>query len=504
MRLTWIGSLIVLLGASASMAWAQNPIQPQRKQNQPVLGKAGTVNFVEGDAAFLRAGSDWTPVQAGNELQAGDQLRTGAQGRVEILLYPGAVLRVAGDTQCSFANLSSESLRMKIDAGSAIVEAPAPGKFNRTLATIGLPNADVTIVSAGVYRFDVATDRQAVAKVFSGKLDLGAKQVKEGRKATLAPGVKVVISKFDRAQLNSFDIWSRNRAALLLDGNALLADGALDGIDTSSLIDPCEGFWIFNPLVGAFVYVPNRDGDCSSLTSPYQWASSYGWASSYAWAYAECAYIPVYVPEVGVAGDNDYGRDHGDHGGGHHHHGDPDHDGNHDGDHHHHGDPDHDGDHHHHGDPDHDGDLANGGPTEPPAKNEKPAAREGNPAPQARIVITNTGARRVGLNTFGKGGRTVGLPANVRGNSSSGAYGYSIAKPANSGSPSSPHGSSSSSGASGASHSSGTTSQSSSGGTTRSSAASQSSGTSSSGSHSSGAGSSSSSASHSSGSTSSG
>src|ERR1051325_2584896 len=109
-------AFVAVCGASAARA--------QIHDARVIRARAGGVNFVSGDVSMRREGDkSWLRLSANEELKSGDIVRTGAEGRVEVLLNPGSYLRAGGDTMFTLADASLEDLRVAMVRGSAVVEA---------------------------------------------------------------------------------------------------------------------------------------------------------------------------------------------------------------------------------------------------------------------------------------------------------------------------------------------------------------------------------------------
>src|SRR5882724_6349239 len=72
----------------------------QNREKFGISAKAGGVNAVSGGAEARSApGADWQLLNVTDDLRAGDFVRTGQDGLVEMLLNPGAYLRVAENSE---------------------------------------------------------------------------------------------------------------------------------------------------------------------------------------------------------------------------------------------------------------------------------------------------------------------------------------------------------------------------------------------------------------------
>src|SRR3954468_4985932 len=96
---------LALVSLTAFSAGAQTrddrvPVDGQTRDDRLISAKAGGVNFVAGDVKVRRAGGqDWQSVTVKDDLKDGDSARTGADGRVEVLLNPGSYLRAGSSTE---------------------------------------------------------------------------------------------------------------------------------------------------------------------------------------------------------------------------------------------------------------------------------------------------------------------------------------------------------------------------------------------------------------------
>ncbi|HYE64551.1 MAG TPA: hypothetical protein VD966_03150, partial [Pyrinomonadaceae bacterium] len=69
--------------------------QTQSQELYVISAKAGKVNLVSGKVTFQRKADHARLSSSLSDLDSGDALKTGADGRVEVLLNPGSYVRVA-------------------------------------------------------------------------------------------------------------------------------------------------------------------------------------------------------------------------------------------------------------------------------------------------------------------------------------------------------------------------------------------------------------------------
>jgi FecR protein len=237
-----------------------------------ISAKAGGVNLTEGKVSVIRADATSDMVLKGDQIDVGEKLSTGANGRVEILLNPGSYLRLGPNSTAEFKTTSLDDLQIKLDSGSAMFEVFASKEFTVSVFT---PKGLTKLVESGVYRFDIAADGSAVVSVTEGKAMVGTTTVKEGRTGTIDGNAKVAIAKFDRDKRDDLAQWSRTRAKVLSAMTASLRNRDVRNTLMSSFvmgrwgIMDSFGLWVLNPRFGTYCFLP----------------FGYGWYSPYGYGY---------------------------------------------------------------------------------------------------------------------------------------------------------------------------------------------------------------------------
>lgn len=241
----------------------KTPIRLQ-KTDFLVSAEAGWVNVVEGDVAFKRGSADWDMVITGDELQTGDVVRTGSDGRAELLLNPGSYLRLSNASEAVFTNTSLDDLAINLVRGSAIVEVSSVGGWEGAFLTMKTPKGKFSIVRGGVYRFNVDETGRSEILVRKGRLVIEGDApvtVKDGKRIVLN-GDSPLIASFDKKAEDEFDLWSRTRAEILVAANRKLSRRALSraalGFNSGSL-------WLFDPFRRCYTFLPGFWG----YRSPY-------------------------------------------------------------------------------------------------------------------------------------------------------------------------------------------------------------------------------------------
>ena len=271
---------LALVGCAATFTGARD-----RDQARVISAKAGGVNHVAGDVSVRRAGAtEWKGLTASDDLKSGDAVRTGADGRAEILLNPGSYLRLGRDTEFVFAETSLDRLRLKLSAGSAVVEATGYSDID-VLVTVETPEAQVSILRSGLYRFNAARPGATEVFVHDGRASVRGALVKGGQFVRVA-GVAgaVPASKFDKKQhRDALDLWSRERAKELAQVNARLQRRNVNTLLAHSRLDDLlygfggyVGVWLWSPLSSCYTFLPFSYGG---------WPSPYGFSYSTGFSY---------------------------------------------------------------------------------------------------------------------------------------------------------------------------------------------------------------------------
>lgn len=266
-------ALPLLLGAMVIGVQAQ-----RNRETYTISAQAGGVNLVSGNVTVRRRETTET-LRATDDLRSGDTVRTGADGRVEILLNPGSYLRVAENSEIELTDNSLDNLRLRLAAGDAIIEATGTERDHPTLEIL-TPQTRVTIIRDGLYR--IVAGRTTEVYVRRGRALVGAgvtpELVRAGKRASVS-GVSgnapIVVAQFDRDEKDAFDSWSKERGRELARINRRLSNRSMRSALTSLDSDFWDfgrrgnrsgfvaGVWVYS--AGCATFVPFYSG----FSSPY-------------------------------------------------------------------------------------------------------------------------------------------------------------------------------------------------------------------------------------------
>ncbi len=236
-----------------------------------ISANAGGVNYVEGKVAVAQKSGKSGNLLKGDNIEVGDKVTTGTNGKAEILLNPGSYIRLAENSGFEFNNTSLDDLQVKLTAGSAMFEVITDNDFKFVVQT---PTNRFNIIQSGVYRVDVASDGSGKIEVWKGKAEVGTGNttiIKGGRQATVNNG-QVMVEKFKRDDKESLAAWSKNRAKELAKVNSRLERNSLRSTLLSSFNN--NGWNLYNSY-GLWVFDPFSRNHCF-LPFGYGWSSPYG------------------------------------------------------------------------------------------------------------------------------------------------------------------------------------------------------------------------------------
>jgi hypothetical protein len=151
------------------------------------------------------------------QMRDGETLSTGP-GRVELLLAPGIVLRLAENSQVRLDDTQLSDTRVTLQQGEALIEVVQLAEDNRVQIAVGESTTELT--RAGLYRIGKAQNAtqdspaQNMLRVYGGgalvRSGLSLADAKRGMAVSLDPNLAV--SRFDRKQKDLFHAWAARRS----------------------------------------------------------------------------------------------------------------------------------------------------------------------------------------------------------------------------------------------------------------------------------------------------
>jgi len=247
----------------------------QNREKYLISAKAGGVNAVSGRVEVRSTtNADWQLLSVTDDLKAGDFVRTGRDGLVEMLLNPGSFLRMAENSEFQLTNNSLEALEISVTRGTSIIEAT--GSEDTELAiNITTPHARMMIVRRGLYRVNVVPGDNTELIVRKGRVLLSDShtKIKSGNKVIFSSNTFSVakLNKVDK-QKDKLEVWSKQRAETVALANRRVSAVALTSYLAGQDFWPTpygsrsSGLWLFNSRCTCYTFLPYY----------FRWDSPYG------------------------------------------------------------------------------------------------------------------------------------------------------------------------------------------------------------------------------------
>ncbi|PWU08086.1 MAG: hypothetical protein C5B51_08490 [Terriglobia bacterium] len=231
--------LATLLAGSSVLAMAQPTIS----------ARPGVLNYTEGSVSL-----NGLPLRAkaigSTEIAPGEVLQT-ASGKAEVLLTPGAFVRLDDHSELRMISPSLTNTQVALQKGRALVEVDQLEKENHLEITVNDTHA--VLVKKGIYSFDA--DQPSVA-VYDGRALVreGDREVElgKGKELPLSAGLGAQPRKFDRKQTGDLYAWSKLRSQYMAEATASSAR-------TIVVNNPGWYYgtgWYWNPFFDSWAFVP--------------------------------------------------------------------------------------------------------------------------------------------------------------------------------------------------------------------------------------------------------
>ena len=242
---------LVVLAGSLSIPGLSQSAQPQ----------PGTLNYIEGQVSLGNQTLDAGSVGK-TGLQANQTLST-QQGRAEILLVPGVLLRVDYNSAVRMDSPGLANTELTLEHGRALLEAADLRKENRIVIHVGA--AEARPEKRGLYALDADS---GIIRVFEGQAEAQTAgqeiRIKGGHELRLSGAGKPKAHGFDKtfAANDEFYRWSSLRSSYLSDANVHAAGNyRAYGPGWSGT------GWYWDPWYDAYTWIPG-DG---FFYSPFGW-----------------------------------------------------------------------------------------------------------------------------------------------------------------------------------------------------------------------------------------
>lgn len=181
-KLILISSAFLLLMCGIAEAKRVIPVNIGKGQCQ--------VTTLNGTAKISSQGGKWVAMKTGQKLQGGDQVETGPNTRMEIILPDGSLLRFAENTRFKIVAIDMDERAGTRNAKINVALGKTWANVNKGLRI--KPNIDVASdnavagVRGTVYRMNVDDDQAVLVRVYDGEVKVeGGKGKQQDAKAPL-------------------------------------------------------------------------------------------------------------------------------------------------------------------------------------------------------------------------------------------------------------------------------------------------------------------------------
>lgn len=238
------------------------------------------VSYLDGHATYEASGDvDWNELTLNLPLVSGDRIIARPDSRIEVELGDGNVVRISGEADVLFPELSQKKTILKFHEGDLILRV----KDARGVL-VELEQASVKIRKNGLYRIQVDPDGSIRLVVHEGRAEVSSRHGKERvdtGQELLLDGRRIGIQALVR-DLDEFEQWSGGRDAVVVSSRST---GYLGGIHFPGADDlDSHGYWAHYGTFGhvwvpdaSAGWVPFRMGRWCNLSSGLTWVSHEPW-----------------------------------------------------------------------------------------------------------------------------------------------------------------------------------------------------------------------------------
>jgi hypothetical protein len=250
------GRLLVALVATALAGFAQTSVSEKGNAQQPGMASPGAINYVEGQATL-----DGQPLAAQSVARPNQVIST-TNGYVEVLLTPGAFLRIGHNSEARLMSAGLAGVTLQVNRGSALVEVA--DLVDGSTLTVDMDGTTTAIQKKGLYSFDAT---QQSVRVLDGKAEVrnstGETTLKKGNQVLLASDQPLKKRDFETkpAQHEPLYVWSKVRSEQQSEANVNAANSIAAG---GTWYGPG---WYWDPVWSGYAFLPGS----GFVYSPFGW-----------------------------------------------------------------------------------------------------------------------------------------------------------------------------------------------------------------------------------------
>ncbi len=221
-----------------------------------ISAKAGMVHYIDGDVYINDKPIEMKTSVYTDIVGEKETLRTGEEGRAEVLLTPGVFLRLAEASSFKMVSNKLSDTKVELLSGTALLEVAEILKDNAI--TLVYKNETIAVQKKGLYRVDAD---KGMLRVYDGEAvvsrDGSTYTVKQSKFLNLDASV-LTAEKFDSKIGDEFYRWASRRASYLSMANIASAKQMYDSGYSGGYgyTGGGAGSWVFNQYYGMMTYMP--------------------------------------------------------------------------------------------------------------------------------------------------------------------------------------------------------------------------------------------------------
>ncbi len=132
------------------------------------------ISAIDGEVSYARgdAPDDWQAADRNVPVTLGDRLYTGAQGRAELQVHGGSIVRIGSNTDFAVLNMTDDTKQFAVKSGVASIFLDRLDGDD--VFELDTPNTAITLEKAGDYRVDIDADGNTRVIVRQGQASVAA------------------------------------------------------------------------------------------------------------------------------------------------------------------------------------------------------------------------------------------------------------------------------------------------------------------------------------------
>lgn len=246
------------VAAPATAPYTRTDLPQSANSQSRKTAYPGAVNYVEGHATLN--GQPLAPSAVGSAVVGANQAVATTDGYVEVLLTPGAFLRLGHNSEARFVSAGLAGVNVELAQGSAMVEVADIVKGSTLHFTVnGVP---VQIDKKGLYSLNAT---ESSVRVLDGKADVQQAE----RTITLKKGDELALN--GSAKKHDFDMKAEEQQPLYVWSKVRSQNEAQANLHTADLIVAGGHWygpgWYWDPLWASYAFMPGA----GILYSPFGW-----------------------------------------------------------------------------------------------------------------------------------------------------------------------------------------------------------------------------------------